>query len=191
MSAASADDRGIRRIETVRERHDGAGHVAGVDPLQVDKQFHGLPCGIRVAVNAHARRRREFDVHARVGEGDRVEAGASALGAEVFCETPCARVGRVEVVRERQKANVGEIGATRAAQVGLREPVDARVFPHISGAVVPVAQPGVGTCLHHPERTRSPGERVPTIGSADLRVDEFSEVGRRDSRTCQSKTCEQ
>ena len=170
MRAASADDRGARRIEPVRELHDGTRHVAGVDPLEVDEHLHGLAGGVRVAVHAHARRRRELHGHARVGEGDRVEAGASLLRTKVLREAPRARIGRGEVVRERQQTHVGEVRTPRAAQVGLREAVDAGILPHVAGAMVPVAESRVGTHLNQRERARRARKRVPAIRAADQRV---------------------
>ena len=139
MGTASADKRILRRIKPIRELHNGARHIACVDPLQIDEQLHGHPRGVRVAVYAHARRGGQLHVHPGVREGDRVESGTPPFRAEVFRKTPRARIGREEVVRERQQAHILKVRTTRAAQVRLGKSVDAWIIPYVAGTVVPVA----------------------------------------------------
>ena len=133
----------------------------------------------RISVYARAGRGRQFDRQPFVGQLDAVVAARSpfAVVRETVGLRPVQAVARHLRAEGGVEENVGQIGASRAAEVGVREAVDRRVVVVVARAGVPVARPRVGTELHHAERRGGAGIGVAVETRADERIDVSDRVG--------------
>src|SRR5687768_12174006 len=76
----------------------------------------------------------------------------------------------------RHEEDVRVVGNAGAAEMRVREAVDARVAVVIAGAAVPPFQPRVRPRLDHAERQRRTGIGVAVTAGADERIDEIVEA---------------
>ena len=109
---------------------------------------------------------------------DGVEAGRGAFGRAVVGE-PLFQdlIHRQPFIPQRNQPNVAETGATRAAQVRLTEAQDPVVFVLVSGAVLEVTDPGIGSRLHKSHRIRGGGRGVSVPARPDERIDPVNGCG--------------
>ena len=109
---------------------------------------------------------------------DSIEAGRGAFGRAVVGE-PLFQdlIHRQPFTPQRNQPNVAETGATRAAQVRLTEAQDPVVFVLVSGAVLEVTDPGIGSRLHKSHRIRGGGRGVSVPARPDERIDPVNGCG--------------
>ena len=109
---------------------------------------------------------------------DSIEAGRGAFGRAVVGE-PLFQdlIHRQPFIPQRNQPNVAETGATRAAQVRLTEAQDPVVFVLVSGAVLEVTDPGIGSRLHKSHRIRGGGRGVSVPARPDERIDPVNGCG--------------
>ena len=134
----------------------------------------------RIAVHARTGCGSQLDRQPLVGQFDRVVAARGRL--------PVVREG-VGLLQEGAVAHhllagggmeedVGQVGTSRTAQVGMRESVDGPVVVVVAGAGIPVARPRVGAELHHAERRGGTGKGMSVEARADERIDILERIGR-------------
>ena len=134
----------------------------------------------RIAVHARAGRRRQFDADAFVGQRHGV---ITARGLFVVVRE---RIGHMHVfafahrigTRGGVEQDIGQIGAARTAQVGVRKAVDRRVVVMVARTGIPVARPRVGAELNHSEGCRGPRIGVAVESGSDERIHTADRIGR-------------
>ena len=178
---------GFRAAETIYLRpvvgHTGDKGQIPVTEVDDDALAGGL-LGEGIAVHAHALAGGELGENAIVklysivtgrgllvvvGEGARILAVADRRGA-----------------REGHHEDVTVVAAARAAEVGVRETVDAVVAVMVAGAAVPALQTGVGTDLHSTEGHEGPWEGVSVLGGTHQRIHVFA-LGVGGESECQKE----
>ena len=176
---AHAGDRPV-----VADAHARPEHLAGIvvdGVAQVDQHVRGLIRGKGVAVQRHARRRRQFRPHSGVGERHRIVAGVRDLGgvavARAVAGAGPVRLAHLQVhgARDRHQRHVAQVRVPGAGEMRLAEALDRRIAEAVAGgvgvALVEVADPGVGARLHHAEGDHRTGKGVPVRPGSDERID--------------------
>ncbi len=144
--------------------------------LQIDQQTCGRGVLEGVAVEGHARRGGQLDIHAEVIQGHCIVAG---LGLLRLLAVAAVIILAFDRSCERLELDVAEVGATRSVEVGLRESPDFLVKVHVAGTVGPGAVTGIGAGLHQSEREAGTGEGVAVVGRADKGVHVLREIPLR------------
>ncbi len=149
-------------------RLPGFAHEA---PLRVDDETLDALSAEREAVERRMRRSRDLNGDIAL-QPDGIVSRNGLFGGAVMNQPLFQHlIHRLPLVPERDQPYVAEARAAGAAQVRLRKAADPAVLVLVSGAVLEVADSGIGSRLHKSHRIRGGRGGVPVSARPDERID--------------------